>query len=208
MPRTGFKIKGLKRWQKAINARGFDDAARRHMRTATALNGKVAEKLMRSAIQSGGKLKRNAALTQAIKGDNKPLVDDATLFQSITSKIEDDFTVFVGVLRTDRSFEVASMVHEGAEAKVSKKMRGLFFALWKASIGELDPDKLRGRAKELYERMQEGWYPLKNETEVIIIPARQWVVIAFKNTQMIKQARDNWKRALEAAFAERARVGD
>lgn len=202
---TQFKIKGLKQWKSAIDARGFDKAAREHMRTATKLNGLVAVKLQRQVIQSGKNLKKNAALTQAIKGDNKPLVDDATLFQSITHKVIDDFTVFAGVLRTDRAFEVASMIHEGAEAKVTKKMRGLFYVLWRASTGKMDPNKLTGRAKDLYEKMQTGWLPLSNDTEAIVIPARGWLYIAFRNTQMIKQARDNWKMALQRAFSDRAR---
>lgn len=202
---TEFKIRGLKRWRKAIDARGFDAAARRHMRRATMLNGKIGEKIQRQTIQSGNSLKKNAALTQAIKGDNKPLVGDGTLFQAITSKVIDDFTVFVGVLRTSEAYNVGIMVHQGAETKVTNKMRGMFFALWKASKGELDPGKLRGRAKELFEQMQDGWYPLAKDTEVIILPARPWVEIAFRNTQMVKQTRDNWKQALEAAFRERAK---
>lgn len=204
---TQFKIKGLKQWKHAIDARGFDKTARIHMRRATQLNGLVAVKLQRQVIQSGKSLRRNAALTQAIKGDNKALVDDATLFQSITHKVIDDFTVFTGVLRSDRSFEVAYMIHEGAEAKVSKKMRGLFYVLWRASTGKMDPNKLTGRAKDLYEKMQTGWLPLSNDTEAIVIPPRQWIIVAFKNTQMIKQARDNWRMALQQAFADRAKGG-
>lgn len=204
---TQFKIKGLKKWQQAIDARGFDKAARIHMRQATKLNGLVAVKLQRQVIQSGKSLKRNATLTQAIKGDNKALVDDSTLFQGITHKVIDDFTVFAGVLRSDRSFEVASMIHQGAEAKVTKKMRGLFYVLWRASTGKMDPNKLTGRAKDLYERMQTGWLPLSNDTEVIVIPPRQWLIIAFRNTQMVKQTRDNWKMALQRAFADRAKGG-
>lgn len=202
---TEFKIRGMKRWRKALDARGFDAAARRNMRRATALNGKVAEKIMRGVIQSGSSLKKNAALTQAIKGDNKPLVGDGTLFQAITSKVIDDFTVFAGVLRTSEAYNVGVMIHEGGEAKVTNKMRGLFFVLWKASKGEMDPGELRGRAKELFEQMQEGWFPLSKDTEVIILPRRPFAEIAFKNTQMTKQVRDNWKRALEQTFRERAK---
>jgi len=202
---TSFKIKGLKRWRKALDVRGFDGAARRNMRRATALNGKVAEKIQRQTIQSGSSLKKNAALTQALKGNNKPLVGDATLFQAITSKVIDDFTVFAGVLRTSEAFNVGVTVHEGREIKVTPKMRGMFFALWKASRGELDPGKLRGRAKELWEQMQDGWFPLSKDTEVIIIPRRPWVEIAFRNTQMTKQVRNNWKQALEQTFRERAK---
>jgi len=202
---TEFKIRGLKRWVKALDARGFDAASRRHMRRATELNGKVAEKIQRQTIQSGKSLQKNAALTQAIKGADKPAVDTGLLFQSITSKVIDDFTVVVGVLRTSEAYNIAVIVHEGAKVKVTPKMRGMFYALWKASKGELDPGKLTGRAKELFARQPDGWLPLDADTEVIIIPGRPWAEIAFRNTQMIKQTRDNWKLALEAAFRERSR---
>lgn len=97
------------------------------------------------------------------------------------------------------------MVHEGAQTKVTPKMRGMFFALWKASKGELDPGKLTGRAKELFEKMQDGWLPLSKDTEVIVLPGRPWVEIAFRDARMARQVRENWKQALEAAFRERAR---
>lgn len=205
MAKTEFKIKGMKRWRKALDARGFDRASRANFRRATALNGKVAERLERKVIQSSSSLKRNAVLTQAIKGGNKPLVDDSTLFQSITSKVIDDFTVFAGVLRTSQAYNVGILVHQGGEARVTPKMRGLFFTLWRASNGAIDTSKLRGRAKELFEQMQEGWLPLSDDTDVIVLPERPFARIAFRNTQLIKQARDNWKRALEMTFSERVK---
>jgi hypothetical protein len=42
---------------------------------------------------------------------------------------------------------------------------------------------------------------------VIVIPGRPFFKVAFANTQMIKKARDNWKKAMEASFAERAKAG-
>lgn len=160
---------------------------------------------MRSAIRGGRGFAKNAALTQAIKGSNKPLVDDGTLFQGITSKVIDDFTVFAGVLRTDKNFNVAAAVHEGAQVKVTPAMRRMFFMLWKASTGGIDPGQLTGRAKELFGRMQEGWLPLTSSASVIVIPPRRWVEVAFRNTQMTKLVRQNWERAMVVTFGERAR---
>jgi hypothetical protein len=205
---TSFKIKGLKRWRQALDAGGFDAASRKNIRLATALNGKIAEALIRKSIQSGGKLKKNASLTVSIKGSNKPAVDTGLMFQSMTSRVEDDFTVFVGVLRTSGHYNVAVIVHEGVEEKVTPEMRGMFFALWRASTGELDPSKLTGRAAELFARKQTGWTPLAADTQVIVIPGRPFFRVAFTNTQMIKQARDNWKKALEATFGEVAKGKD
>lgn len=203
---TAFKITGIKRWKTAIDARGFDQAARQHMRRATTLNGLVAVKIMRKAIQVGS-MKKLAPLTIAIKKSDKPMVDHGALFQAITSKVENDFEVFAGVLRTDAAFNIGAALHEGVTIKVTPAMRGMFFYLWKASEGAMDPAKLTGRAKELFERMDSGWLPLADATKMIVIPARPWVEKAFKNTQMVKQARDNWKAALDATFAERAKAG-
>jgi len=202
---TSFKIKGLKRWQKALNARGFDRSVRFHMRRATQLNGLLGSKVQRKVIQSGRGLKKNAALTAAIKGTNKPLTDYGDLFQSITHKVIDDFTVFTGLLRTDKSFDVGLALHEGYEVNVTKKMRGMFFILWQASIGKVPINKLDGRAKELFNRMNKGWLPLKQDTTLIVVPPRPWIKIAFNQPDMKRQAVKNWKMALDKAFSERAR---
>lgn len=206
---TEFKVKGLKRWRIALDARGFDAAARKNLRVATALNGKIAEALVRKTIQGGGsgKYPRNARLTKDIKGSQKPLVDSGLLFQSVTSHVQDDYTVFVGVLRTSGEYNVAVVVHEGVEEKVTPAMRGMFFMLWRASEGAIDASKLTGRAAALFARKSKGWAPLAEDTQAIVIPGRPFFKVAFANTQMIKQARDNWKKALEASFAQRAREG-
>jgi hypothetical protein len=203
VPKTEFKIKGLKRWRAALDARGFDEAARKNMRKATALNGKILEAAMRKVLQSG-KLKPNAALTIAIKGSSKPLVDHGTLFQAITSHVVDDFTVFVGVLRNAPNYDLIETLHEGVEITVTPAMRGMFFMLWRVSIGEIDANRLTGRAAVLWERMPGGWLPLADDTKTIVIPPRRFVVAAFRTAGIVAQCRANWKKALDASFAERA----
>lgn len=199
---TGFKIKGLKRWKKALEAGGFDADLRKNIALATALNGQIAEAIVRKAIQSGGNIAKNAALTVAIKQSSKALVDSGLLFQSVTSKMHNEYTVFVGVLRSSRGYNVAKIVTEGAQVKVTPRMRSMFAMLAKASKSKKLGARLTGRAAELYKRMQKGWFPLKRETQVIVIPGRDYFKIAFSNTQMIKKARDNWKKALEATLRD------
>lgn len=205
---TEFKIKGLKRWRQALDAGAFDKAARKNIRIATQLNGKIAEAIVRKSIQAGTGFAKNKPLTKAIKKSGKPLVDSGVLFQSITSVVQDDFTVFVGVLRTSGEYNIVVTLHEGETIKVTPEMRGMFFMLWRASTGEIDPGKLTGRAAILWARMPGGWTPLAAETEAIVIPGRPFFKVAFANTQMIKRSRDNWKKAMEASFAERARAKD
>lgn len=207
MGETSFKIKGLKRWQKALNARGFDEAARAEIRRATELNGKVLEAAQRKVLQAGsGFMKRNAPLTVKIKGSSKPLIDHGDLFQGITSKVIDDFTVFAGVLRTHESYNIAKLLHEGAKIKITPKMRTMFSLLHKASTGHFDPAKLTGRAAELWARSPGGWLPIGKRTRLIIIPPRRWVNLAMRRSTTI--VRKNWVDAMNRAFAKRAKQDD
>lgn len=209
MAKTEFKIQGLKRWKKALSARGFDEDARAEIRKATALNGKVLEAAQRRIIQEGTNLqswKKNAALTQMIKKSSKPLVDHGGLFQAITSKVIDDFTVFAGVLRTDAHYDIAKLVHEGKKIKITPRMRNMFYMLHKASVGQLDPAKLTGRAAELWARAPGGWLPIAKRTRLIVIPPRRWINIGIRRS--VAQCRKNWKDALDRAFAKRAKQDD
>jgi hypothetical protein len=206
VPKTQFKIKGLKRWRAALDAHGFDEVARKNIRKATALNGKIIEAAVRKVIQSG-KLKANAPLTIAIKGSSKPLVDHGGLFQAVTSHVVDDFTVFVGVLRSSPAHRLVEMLHEGVVISVTPAMRGMFFMLWRASIGEIDPNRLTGRAAELWARMPRDWKPLATDTKKIVIPPRRFIKAGFRTAGIIALCRKNWKAALEASFRARKNAG-
>jgi hypothetical protein len=199
---VSFKSKGIKRWLKALDPQGFTKALRKNVRLATALNGKVGEAVLRKVIQSGGKLRPNAPLTKFIKHSDKPLADTGLLFQSITSKVHDDFTVFVGVLRTSERYDIIRTIHDGQVIKVTPAMRGMFFMLWRASIGEIDSGTLTGRAAALWTRQPGGWFPLRDDTTVIVIPSRQFMRIAFANPQFKKLVRENWSKAVAASFKE------
>jgi len=202
MPKTKITFKGMKKMEAALDSKQFDKIMRRNMRRATQLNGMVAQAAYRRAIQAGVK-PANAALTQAIKGDDKPLVGTSEMFNAITSKVVNDFTSFAGVLRRDDIYNIAVIVHEGATIPVSQKMRNMFYMLWQASIGKIDPSELTGRAKELFEAMQ-NWYPLKESTNVIEIPARPWMRNANDDPEMKRLMKRNWQQALQASFREQA----
>jgi len=200
------KDKGWKQYAAAIDAKGFDKSMMRHLRVASQKNGLLFVKAIRQSIK-GGEFEPNKALTVAIKGSSKPLVDHGDLFQAITYKLYGDTKVFIGVLKTAAGYNIAAMLHEGAAIKVTKAMRALFFVLWQASEGKIDPAKLTGRAAELFERMSSGWYPLKDSTRVIVIPARPFIKVSFWNPELIAKAEANWHQACAAAIAERAKAG-
>ena len=198
--------KGWKQYAVAIDTKGFDKAMKLHLRKATKKNGLMMVKAIRQTIK-GGAFEPNKALTVAIKGSTKPLVDRGDLFQAITYKMYGDTTVFVGVLKTNGEYNIAAMLHEGTAIKVTKAMRGLFFILWQASEGKVDPARLTGRATELFERMSSGWKPLKESTTTIVVPARPFIKVSFDNPELLAKATENWSKAVADAMAERAKAG-
>lgn len=206
MPATAFKMDaGWKKWEHAMTPRVFSAKLAHNMRRATALNGKMAEGVIRSEIRSGG-FAANAQLTIMIKSSSKPLVDQGTgLFQAITSVVMDNTTVFVGVLQTNGEYNIALALHEGASINVTPRMRGMFFWLWQASSGKINPNELEGRAAVLWERSPGGWAPLKDSTTRLIILPRPFIQKAFANRAMRLKAKENWQKALQATMRELAR---
>jgi hypothetical protein len=198
------KDEGWKRYAKALDPKRFKAALRRNMRKASILNGKIVEAAIRSAIRGGG-FEKNAALTVMIKGSSKPLVDRGELFKAITSVVIGDAKVFIGVVQTNEFYDLAMAIHDGANVKVTPAMRGLFFVLWQASIGKMDPTKLSGRAAELWERAPGGWLPLKASTSNIIIPERRFIESAFEDGALKDQILANWNMAFKATMREVAR---
>jgi hypothetical protein len=185
----------------AVDPKRFAAILKRKVGPATRLNGHVVQKKVRSLIRSGS-FAKNAALTKAIKHSSKPLVDHGQLYQSISVLVGDWDAAFVGIHRTSPGYNLGLALHEGVTIKVTPAMRGLFMALWQASIGELDPAMLSGRAQALFQRMNQGWKPLKASTSVIRIPARPFMKTAFEDASTRSIVAANWKNAVEAAIKE------
>lgn len=198
------KIKLSKDWkklEKALSKSG--PVVRKHIRRATQFIGKKGEALIRNEITNGN-YEPNRPLTVALKGGrNEPLKGTragAPLFKSITSKIIDDFTVFIGVLQTNEGYNIAVTIHEGKTIKVTEKMRNMFYVLWLKSI---KPSvQLTGRAEELWEQMPGGWLPLKKETTSIHITSRPFIKKVWNDGELQKIATIFWNEALSAAFKE------
>jgi hypothetical protein len=203
------KLRNVKKWRNALKVPEFRAALRRHLSKATLINAKRASARQRQIIQSSAGLARNAALTVALKGENKPLVGGGgDLFQAITEKDTssgDEIEVFSGVLRTNDAYNIGAIVHEGATIQVTEKMRGLFFMLWVASKhaakGEAVPE-LQGRAAELF-GIHQNWFPLSEGTKVIVIPPRNWIAMAFGDPGLKRTCERNWLQAIQRAMRER-----
>lgn len=196
--------RGMQRMRRAVDPARFQEAMNRHVPRATMLNAHLVQKEIRETIRSG-LFHPNAALTIAIKRSSKPLVDTGHgLFQAVNIEQVNDYKVFVGVLKSDDFYNVAIAIHDGATVKVSEKMRGMFYVLWKASTGQIPPSELTGRAAELWSRKPGGWLPLKQSTTAIIIPARPFMVKAFSNPELRAMVQRNWHAALAASFRDLA----
>lgn len=195
---------GWDRLKEALDPARFTKEMRRQLKMASRRNGKIMEAAVRRHIKKGG-FEKNAALTIAIKGSSKPLVDHGQLFQFITSRIIGDFSLFVGVLRSDEHYNIIAAIHQGVTIPVTDAMRGMFFALWQASTGVLPPSKLTGRAAELWARKPGGWLPLKASTKYINIPARRFFDGVMADAALIKRLKGNWRDALWQTFKSRAK---
>lgn len=208
MARTAFKLTGKwKQFRRALDPRVFEKTSRQHIRRATGINALLAVKTIRDVIGKG-EVKPNAELSVAIKGSGKrPLVDTGDMRQAVTHKMIDDFTAFVGVLKTSGLYNIAYTVHERVVIPVTKKMRAMFYYLWLASLfmrGLRDkPIILTGRAAELWLEFEGPWRKL--DKPAIINPSRPFIKIAFDDPVLHKHVRRNWEQAIMATLRELAR---
>lgn len=187
---------GLRKLKMALNYK----QVRANVSKALALNAKLIEKRMRSELTRGVP-PRQSALQAFIKGSSKPGVDHADLFKAITSsQVKPDY-YFIGVLRTNDSYNVAEIVHNGAIIKVTPAMRGMFFMMWLVDSGRMSPDKLTGRAAVLYERRKGEWKPLKKGTQRISIPARRFVARTMNDAKLKARIQKNFAEAISAALS-------
>lgn len=200
MPKGGIKFKNWDAFKILIRPGRFRRRLEKHVGQATARNVKFLTKAIRKQIQRGG-FAKNAALTAAIKGSSKPLVDYADLFKAITAKKLAWDHAFVGLLRTSGAYNVGLIVHEGADVPVTAKMRNLFWVLAIASqeVGTGAAPELTGRAAELFARFQ-SWRPLNPGTRIIRIPPRPFVLQAMEDPALRRQVERGWSDAVQLAL--------
>jgi len=179
----------------------------KHLVRATIRNGNQVAALARKVIKSSP-YAENAALTVALKKSSRPLVDSASLFKAITSKRISDFEVFVGVMRTHKSYNIAETLHGSMGSQYAKlipvtsKMRLMFYLLHKASVNPLLIKDLKGRAKELWSLKPGGWSALGEGTTHIKIPSRPFMEITIRSPEVIMTVKKNWEKGLDNAFKE------
>jgi hypothetical protein len=203
MAPTKFKPKGKwKQFQAAIDPKKFAASARRHLKTAMTQTAQYIRGEIRRGIRSGG-YAPNAELTKLLKGSTKPLVGStAELWKGVTYQVPSYRMAFVGVLRQSGAYNVALTVHDGKNIRVSPKMRGMFWLLWKTSIGQFDPGKLRGRTRELWDQLKRRGIikPLDPGTTVIRIPPRPFIRAVFDSKKVQATVKANFAQAISEAL--------
>jgi hypothetical protein len=167
---------------------------------ATKVNASIVRREFRLSIRDSG-FDRNANLTTFIKGSSGTLRDSGQLMRSVAFRSISPFRAEVGVLKGDPSANIAIIVHEGATIPVTAKMRGMFAALADASSGQRTPGRLRGRARELFDRRSEGWKPLRPSTTAIRVPARPYMRRVVERPELHRALAKNWLAAAAAAIA-------
>jgi hypothetical protein len=154
-------------------------------------------------IRKGG-FTKNAALTLALKTPQKrPLAgisEGGFLLPSITYEKVGEGQYFVGIKMTDKNFNIAAAIHEGANIKVTDKMRNMFTMLFWASNSPTWASKLTGRAEELFELKPGGWKRLKRSTKFIRIPARPFMLQVFLDAGLRSQVENLWSQAITKAM--------
>lgn len=181
----------------------------KHIKRGTTKNAIAIRRQIRQEIKKGVP-PRNAPLTKAIKGGTKPIVGTAgaDMFNAITYSVPAWDTAFIGLLRTNKNYNVGKVVHNGAVIKVTKKMRVMFWYLWKTSIGSFAPSLLEGRAKIIWnESKTKKFYPLEDSTKAIVIPKRPFIRYAMKDPSLLRVVRTHWLNAIGNGFKELAERG-
>ena len=110
------------------------------MRTESLRLAGMIKKGVRDQSPGGKKLKPLAELTKKLKGSSKALIDKGDLLNSINTMKVSQLTTFIGVNKNKRGqsgqelMNIAEIMENGTKPfkiKVTKKMRGFWFHLFK-----------------------------------------------------------------------------
>lgn len=185
---VNLQLVNFKKLKRRLDSRSFRRRLRRNVRVMGKRIGLLAEAAIIEGLHRGqGGFKANKPSTAAIKGSSRVLVDSGQLAGSVNSKMENWYTVAIGVLKnrsvvdeqTGKQVDVkkiAAILYYGATIRVTAKMRRFFAAMHRQF-----PDK---------------WKPLSPDTRVIVIPARPYLRLAMQ-PKMVRQYVKRWNEAID-----------
>ena len=178
------ELEGFDELSRALNPRVFMPNLRKFVRAENVKLSIVGKDTLRRAVKgSSGWAVANAALTVALKGSSKPLIDKGDLWGNINKTLVGSFEFIVGTKLVDHSgkHNLAWIIHEGTTIDVDEKVRKFFRA---------KSFETKGRIK-----------PLKASTIRIVIPGRKYMEKAFiKDKKFTTLMLLGWRNAIDKAF--------
>lgn len=180
-----FKLTGkVREFKKFTNSRIFLSILKQEVQKATLKNLLLIQDAIQQNIRAK-KFKKNAKITQLLKGKDFPLVDSADMLQAIEIEMKGSFEGFVGFLKNSKSShggllkKVVPLLQEGFTIEVTATMRKFLFA--KAA-------KMGARIKKAAETTGTG---------IIVVPARPFLKKVFESKSIINKVNDNWDLAVK-----------
>jgi hypothetical protein len=160
--------------------KGFPKELEHFVKKATIKNSLIMVARIRQGMR-GRKFEKNAKVTNLIKGNKSPTIDESHLHNAIAREMIDSFTAKVGVLDGQMA-RIAKVIHEGATLKITPKMRAAIFGQLRerGNLGKLDPN-----------HKSDGFMRIK---------PRPFLSTVFESPTVRKELNQNWQDAVEAAL--------
>jgi len=177
------------KYRKALDPKAFKLLLDKEMSAATRLNVVLVRDEIQRRIMNGD-YAPNAPMTKAMKGSDKPLVDDGDLVKAINDRLINHYMGFVGIQRgtmktgdggAEEMVNIALILHEGTTIKVTPRMRAYFYYLARKSGGKVKP--------------------LKATTKTIVIPPRKFIEEPVSEPAIRDRCMTNWGHALQRSMA-------
>jgi hypothetical protein len=220
---VGLKLgKGFAAFSQVLDPKINQRLLQKHVGRATGRIAVLGKRRVREYIRAGvpttGGAIGVAELTSLTKkGEKRPIVgtEGLDLFNSVVGRSEGWATAIIGSYRFVGDLNVSKLVHEGATIPVTQRMRNMFWLLWLVDQGKYDPNKLTGRAAELYRlagSKRKGGQKFKRlapSTTVIVIPPRPFLSRPLiEDANFRRETQEIWTEAVRATFREQASKGE
>lgn len=201
MAKISIKTKNFQKFAKALDSNVFKKKLIVNSTAALHLVAERVQQTSRDMIDRNQVTPKDAALTVLIKGESLPTLKETGEFQrSIKIKqmqYVDKIQYFIGITSDNPNYQIYYGLLNGKSITVTDKMRTMFFYLHLASIGKVDPGKLKGRAAVLWSK-HKGFWPSLARKRVIRLPKR----ILFSKALRSKDIRPYMTHMLKAAIAQ------
>ena len=193
-----------------VDPKKFDSSLKRNITHATEISARYITRQIQARLHGGGSYKSNARLTVIIKGGSTPLMDTGEFAAAFGYRRKRWNDFHIGLMRSqihgmDADY-LAKILHDGASIPVTDAMRAMFKMLWMVSIGETSPDKLTGRAAEIWDKFQRHGdpddviLPLDPSTKTIHIPGRPFMRDTFRDPRTRGFVQAQWTIALRRSM--------